>query len=59
MCRQCGAIGHADLIAARNLVDRARGDWPNVRLVEKAAVYKHDQRVGTKPHSGGVSILIP
>lgn len=38
VCRQCGARGHADLIAARNLADRARGNQPDVRLVEKAAL---------------------
>lgn len=38
VCRQCGARGHADLIAARNLADRARGNQSNVRLIEKAAL---------------------
>ena len=37
-CVNCGYVAHADVLAARNLVRRATGDWSNVWPIEKAGL---------------------
>jgi putative transposase len=52
-CRQCGARGHADILAARNLVRKARGVFP-FRENTKAANKYDSLHCPPVPPSGGV-----
>ena len=53
-CQQCGAIAHADALAARNLTRRAAGVWPMARTDEKAGIQTRDS-LPERLAGGGVS----
>ena len=43
VCQQCGAIGHADVLTARNLTRKAAGTFPATREREKAGIQTRDR----------------
>ena len=48
-CQQCGAIAHADALAARNLARRARGVFPMAGNDTKAALETRESRLTLIP----------
>ena len=53
VCRQCGAIAHADALAARNLARRARGVFPMAGKNIKAAQQTRESRLTLAPQGEG------